>query len=75
MTEGGPRGSRDIMTVSPWGTQESGAGGLQVGARAGGSDARISPFAAANKAGTWGRHGTRPGQRGKTEASGKMREV
>ena len=50
------------MTASPWGTQESGTEGLQVGARADGSNARKAPSAAADEAGTRGRHGARPGQ-------------
>ena len=63
------------MTAWPWGTQESGAGGLQAGARAEGSDARKAPLEAANEGGTRGRHGARPGQGKKMEASGKMREA
>ena len=75
MTEGEPVGGRDTLTASPWGTQESGAEGLQVGTQAGGSDARKPPYAAADEVGTRGRHGARPGQDKKTEASGKMREA
>ena len=75
MTEREPRGSGDMMTASPWGTQESGTEGLQVGARADGSNARKAPSAAADEAGTRGRHWERTGQGEKTEASGEMREV
>ena len=40
------------LTALPWGMQESGARELQVDARAGGSDGRKAPSAAANEAGT-----------------------
>ena len=33
----------NTLTVLPWGTQEIGAGGLRVDARAGGSNGRKSP--------------------------------
>ena len=62
MTDGYPGGGGDTLTALSWGTQETGAGGIQVGARAGGSDARNSPSAAANKVGMRGRHGARQGQ-------------
>ena len=62
VTKGEPGRSRDTLTTSPWGTQESGTGGLRVGAQADGSDARKSPSAAANEAETRGRHRARPGQ-------------
>ena len=45
------------LTASPWGTQESGARGLHVDARAGGSDGRKAPSGTANETGTRGRHG------------------
>ena len=66
MTEGEQGGSGDTLTASPWGTQESGAGGLQVGAQAGGSNDSKAPSTAANKAGTQGRHGAGQGQGGKS---------
>ena len=45
------------MTALPWVTQESGARGLRVDARAGGSNG-WKPFSAtANEARTWGRNG------------------
>ena len=75
MTAGEPEGSGDRLTALPWGTQESGAGGLQWGARASGSDTRKPPSAAADEEGTRGRHGARPGQGKKTEAGRKMREA
>ena len=62
MTEGELGGSGVTLTVLSLGTHESGAGGIQVGERVGGSDARKSPSAATDKAGTRGRHGARPGQ-------------
>ena len=62
MTKGDPGGIGDTLTAFPWGTQESGVGVIQVGARAGGSDTRKPPSGAADKAGTRGRHGVRPGQ-------------
>ena len=55
--------SRDTLMASPWGTQESGAGGLQVGAQAGGSDGRKTPSAAADEAVRRGRHGARQGHK------------
>ena len=45
------------LTVSPWGTQESGLRGLLADARAGGSDGRKSPSETADEAGTRGCHG------------------
>ena len=71
MTKVGPGGIGDMLTVSPWVTQESGAGGIQGGARAGGSDASKAPSAAANEAGKRGHHGARPGQ---GEKDGGQRE-
>ena len=67
-------GIGDTLTASPCGTQESGAGGLQVVAQAGRSDNRKAPLVAADKAGTQGRHGARQGQGKKTEAGGKWWE-
>ena len=62
MTAGELEGSGNTLTTLPWGTQESGAGGLQGGARAGGSNTGKAPSAAANNKGARGRHGARPGQ-------------
>ena len=53
-----------MLTVSPWGTQESGVGGLRVDAWDGGSNKRKAPSATADEAATWGRHGARKGQGG-----------
>ena len=75
MTAGKPGESGETLTTSPRGTQESGVGGLQVGARASGSDARKSPSAAADEAGTRGRHGARRGKGKQTEVCGKMWEA
>ena len=58
------REERDTRTATAWGMQEIGAGELHEEVRAGGGNTRKSPFAAANKAGAWGRHGARPVQRG-----------
>ena len=63
MTVGGVEGRGYTMMASPWDTQESEAGGLQGGARAGGRDTGKAPSTAANKEGMQGRHGARPGQR------------
>ena len=57
--------SEDTLTASPWGTQEISAGGPQVGTRAGGSNTRKAPSAAADEAGMQGRHRERPAQRGR----------
>ena len=62
MTAGEPEGIGDILTASPWVMQENGAGRLQGGARAGGSDTGKAPSAVADKAGAQGPHGARPGQ-------------
>ena len=40
MTAGEPEGGGGTLMASPWDTQESGAGGLQVGAQVGGSNTR-----------------------------------
>ena len=48
--EGGRR--HDTLMVSPWGTQKIGARGLRVDARAGGSNGRKAPSAAADDGGT-----------------------
>ena len=45
------------LTAASWGTEEIGARGLRVDARAGGSDGRKAPSATADKAGPRGRHG------------------
>ena len=74
MTAGEPEGSGNTLTASPWGTQESGAGGLQGGERAGGNDTGKSPSAATNKEGAQSRHGARPGQGEKTEVGRKIQE-
>ena len=62
MTMGEPEGSRDMLTASPWGMEEIGAGVIKVGARSGGSNTSKVPSADANKVGTQGRNGERPGQ-------------
>ena len=62
-----------MLTVLPWGMQESGAGGLRVDARAGRSNERKAPTATADKAGTQGRHGARQGQGENMEARGNLR--
>ena len=54
---------QDTLMVLPWGTQESGARGLQVDAQAGGSDGRKAPSVTAEEAGTGDRHGARQEQR------------
>ena len=64
MTAGGPEERRETLTVSPWGTQESGAGAVQGGVRDDGSDTVKSPSAAAEEEGARGRHGARPAQGG-----------
>ena len=64
MPAGEVGGSEDTLTASPWGTQESGAGGLRVDARAGRSDERKPPSASDGKAGTRGRHGSKQGKGG-----------
>ena len=69
---GGQWGIVDTLTASSWGTQESGAGGLQGGRAGRREQLQERPSAAADKAGTRGRHGARQGHRGKTEADGKM---
>ena len=65
MPEGEKGGSGDMLTASPWGTKESGAGGIQVGTLADGSNDRKSPSAAAKEAGMQVRHGARQEQGGK----------
>ena len=62
MTTGDLEEIGDTLTALPWGTQESGAGGLQGGAGAGGRDTGKSPSAVADEKGTRGLHGARPGQ-------------
>ena len=57
------------LMASPWGTQESGARGLQVDASSSGRDGRKSPSAAADEAGTRGSHEAWHGQGAKREAS------
>ena len=54
--------SDDMLTALPQGTQESGAGGLQVDARTGGSNEQNAPFATSDEAWPRGRHGVRQGQ-------------
>ena len=65
MTKGEKRGSGDMLTAPPWGTQERGARGLQVGPQADRSDNRKAPSAASNKVGTQGRRGAKQGQEGR----------
>ena len=67
MTAGEPEGIRNMLTSSPWGTQEIGAGGLQGGAKAGGSDTGIAPSAAAMGRGR--------GKEKIMEAGGRIREA
>ena len=45
------------LTALPWSMQESGARGLRLDVRSGGSDGRKVPSTTANEAGTLGRHG------------------
>ena len=52
----------NTLTALPWGTQESGARGLRVDARASGSDGQKPPSAMADEAGKRGRHGAWQGQ-------------
>ena len=52
-------------TATAGGTQDSGAVGLSGDAAAGGGDTRKAISAASNKAGAGGRHGVRPGIRGR----------
>ena len=62
MTEGETKGSGNMLTDLPRGTQESGAVGLQGGVRSGGNNTRKSPSATADEEGARGRHGARTGQ-------------
>ena len=62
MTVGEPEGSGETVMALSWGTQESGAGGLQGEARAGRSNTRKAPSVDANEEGALGRHGARPAQ-------------
>ena len=64
MPGGNLGGSNDMLTASPWGTQESGVGWLRVDARASRSNKGKAPSATATKAGTKGRHQERQGQGG-----------
>ena len=75
MTAGAPERSGDTLTTSPWGPQESGARGLKVGARAGGSNTRKALSAAANEAGTRGCYWARTGKGEKTEDGRKIWEA
>ena len=61
------------LTASPWGTQESGARGLRVDARAGGSDSRKAPSATADEAGRGTYMGCGRGKGRKTEVGGNWR--
>ena len=74
MTKGGQGGSGDTLTASPWGTQESGVGELQVGAWAGGSDGRKAPSTAVDEAGTRDRHvaGAREKNGGRRDNAGAV---
>ena len=56
------------MTASPWGTQESGARRIRVGARAGGSGGGKSTSGTADRGGD-----TKPPWRAKTPRQGKGR--
>ena len=62
MPAGDQEGSKDTLTSLPWGTQEIGAGGLQVDAQAGGSNEWKAPSATTDEAGLRGCHGARQGQ-------------
>ena len=57
--EGEQAGSGDTLTASPRGTQEGGAGGLQVGAQAIAIDDRKPYYATADQVGTRGRQWAR----------------
>ena len=57
------------MTASPWGTQESGACGLRVGTRAGGSGGGKVTSGTANRGETRSRHLAQKQHRGKREAA------
>ena len=63
MTAGEPEGTGNTLTASSWGIQDSGAGGLQGGARSDGSDTGKDPSKAANEGGgtgpPWGEAGAR----------------
>ena len=58
------------LTASPWGMQESGARGLWVVWRAGGSGGRKVTSGTANRGETESRHGTQKQHGGKKEAAG-----
>ena len=73
MTAWEPEESGNTLTALPWGTQESGAGEVQVVARTRGRETGKAPSPAPNKEGARGRHGASPGQGGKKEVSGKIR--
>ena len=62
MPAGEQEGSEVMQKASPWGMQESGAGGLQVGARASRRNEWKAPPTAADKAGARCRHGVKQGQ-------------
>ena len=63
-TEEEEEGYHAPLTALPWGTQESGARGLLVGARAGRSDDGKGTSATADGGETRGRHGARKEQGG-----------
>ena len=58
------------LTASPWDTQESGARGLHVGARAGGSGGGKVTSGTADRGETQSRHGAQKQHGGKKEAAG-----
>ena len=62
MPAGEQEGSKDTLTASSWGTQESGSGGIQVDTQAGRRDERKAPSVTADETDTWGRRGARQGQ-------------
>ena len=64
MTAGRQDERRETLTVLPLGTQESGAGAVQGGARADGGDTEKSPSEDAGEEVVQGRHGVRPAQGG-----------
>ena len=58
------------LKASPWGTQESGASGLRMGARAGGSGGRKATSGTADGGETRSRHGAGKNMAGKRDSAG-----
>ena len=69
--EGEEEGSGDTITASPWGTQESGVGGLQVDVQAGRSNNRKPPSAAVKRRGCGAIMGRGRGKEKKRRPVGK----